>query len=71
MDRFNTPYEDNEMIGYFGEKAIVKTESDKLFYVEIPPMLFQAGETVHPNDLTPITKLSKEDQKRIEKAFED
>lgn len=62
-------YEDNEIVGYFNGKAIVKTESDQFYFSEIPESLLTFGETIHPNDLTPITALSDKEQKKIRKLF--
>lgn len=68
---FNTPYEDNEIVGYYNEKLIVESESGNLYFCEAPKELFDFGETVNPNDLQKITVLSTEEQNQIKQYYGD
>lgn len=54
---FEEPYTDNEVVGYYEDKLIVKREDGKLFFCEIPENLIEIGETISPKDLTSIAEL--------------
>lgn len=69
MIDYTEAYRDNEIIGYHNGKAIVINELGNIFYCEVPENLFNFGETVHPNDLTPISELSVDEQKEIISLF--
>ena len=49
---FEEPYTDNEVVGYYEDKLIVKREDGELFFCEIPENLIEIGETISPKDLT-------------------
>lgn len=48
---------DNEIIGYYDGKAIVKDENNQYFFLRIPIEYVTFGETVFPNDLCSIYEL--------------
>ena len=68
-DKFLNAYEENEVVGYYKDKVIVRTESDKLYYCEMPQDLLFLGETMHPDDLTPVEELTNDEQVEIYKKF--
>ena len=43
---FEEPYTDNEVVGYYEDKLIVKREDGELFFCEIPENLIEIGETI-------------------------
>lgn len=64
-----TPYTINAVVGYDNGKVIVKQDDGLFFFIEMPDNILLTGETVHPNDLTPINVLSKEEQKYIKTKY--
>ena len=40
---FEEPYTDNEVVGYYEDKLIVKREDGELFFCEIPENLIERG----------------------------
>mgnify|MGYP003176863355 FL=1 len=68
---FEEPYTDNEVVGYYEDKLIVKREDGKLFFCEIPENLIEIGETISPKDLTSISELPYDVQKEIKNQYAD
>lgn len=62
---FEEPYTDNEVVGYYEDKLIVKREAGELFFCEIPENLIEIGETISPKDLTSISELPYNVQKKL------
>ncbi len=71
MSRFDyeQSYMDNTVVGYKGDKVIVKQDDGELFFCEIPDNLIMLGETIAPRDLTSISELPIEEQEEIKKEF--
>ena len=65
------PYTDNEVVGYYEDKLIVKREDGELFFCEIPENLIEIGETISPKDLTSIAELPYDVQKGIINQYAD
>lgn len=65
------PYADNEVVGYYEDKLIVKREDGELFFCEIPENLIEIGETISPKDLSSISELPCYKQSEIKKQYED
>lgn len=61
--------EDNEIVGYEDKMAIVKSESDVLYFVEMPEEFCTPGEVVFTKDLTPITELPEEMQIKLKSIY--
>lgn len=61
----------NSVVGYYGDKVIVKRDDGELFFCEIPNNLIMLGETIAPKDLTSISELPVKEQEEIKKMFED
>ncbi len=67
---YKTPYMDNTVVGYYGaDKVIVKQDDGALFFCEIPENLIMIGETMAPRDLTSISELPLDEQKKIKSKF--
>ncbi len=71
MSRFDyeQSYMDNTVVGYKGDKVIVKQDDGELFFCEIPDNLIMLSETIAPRDLTSISELPIEEQEEIKKEF--
>ena len=48
---------DNTIIGHEGGYTIVERDDGELFFLEAPELLLPIGETVSPDDLTPLNRL--------------
>ena len=68
---FEEPYTDNEVVGYYEDKLIVKREDGELFFCEIPGNLIEIGETISQKDLTGISELTYNVQKEIKNQYAD
>lgn len=68
---FEEPYTDNEVVGYYEDKLIVKREDGELFFCKIPENLIEIGETISPKDLTSISELPYDVQKEIKNQYAD
>ncbi len=71
MSRFSyeTPYVDNTVVGYHGDRVIVKQDDGALFYCDVPSNLIMLGETMSPRDLTSISELPIDEQEKIKKQY--
>ena len=54
---FEEPYTDNEVVGYYEDKLIVKRENKKKKFWKITKKLIEIGEPISPKDLTSISAL--------------
>jgi hypothetical protein len=68
---YDTPYMDNTVVGYHGDKVIVKQDDGELFFCEVPNNLILLGETMLPRDLTSISALPIDEQKEIKEKYAD
>lgn len=68
---YANPYIDNTVVGYHGDKVIVKQDDGALFYADIPINLIMLGETITPRDLTSISELPIEEQEEIRRKYAD
>ncbi|MCH5296675.1 MAG: hypothetical protein J1E85_03290 [Ruminococcus sp.] len=64
-------YAINSVVGFYGDKAIVKQDDGTLFYAEVPQNLIMIGETINPRDLISLSHLPVEQQKEIKKQYAD
>lgn len=62
-------FQENEIIGYYNGKYIIKDEIGKFFFLEAPEGLFSIGEVVSPDDLLPINELSPIEIENIKQMF--
>lgn len=65
----NTQHRENDIVGYVNGKAIVKDDSGRWFFLEIPEEFVSPGEQIFEDDLTPLTILDKEEQNMIAKEL--
>lgn len=70
-DMFVNAYPTNTVVGYHGNKVIVKQDDGALFFCEIPDNLIMLGETMAPRDLTSISELPDDEQKEIRNKYAD
>lgn len=68
---YSKPYMDNTVVGYHGDKVIVKQDDGALLFCKIPDNLIMLGETMAPRDLTSISVLPQNEQEEIRKKFAD
>lgn len=65
----NTQHRENDIVGYVNGKAIVKDDSGRWFFLEIPEEFVSPGEQIFEDDLTPLAILDKEEQNMIAKEL--
>jgi len=62
---------ENEIVGYVDGKAIVKDDSGRWFFIDIPEAFVTPGEQAFEEDLTPLEMLSPDEQKKIIREMGD
>ncbi|MGN1467513.1 MAG: hypothetical protein ACI4W1_04315 [Ruminococcus sp.] len=68
---YSEPYPCNAIVGYEGDKVIVKQDDGLLFFAEIPENLISMGETINPDELRSIRELPQDEQKKIVAKYKD
>ena len=58
------------VIGYYNGKAIVKSESGNLFYMECEEQIAPEGTVLENDALTPISELSVQEQREIHNIYD-
>lgn len=60
----------NTIIGYYGNKAIVRNDLGELYFIECDGPHFAVGSVVTDEEIMSVSYLSKEEQLAIQKQFQ-
>lgn len=62
-------HQDNEIVGYYNGKYIIKDEIGEFFFLEAPEGLLDKGEVVSPCDIKSINVLPISEREEIKRIF--